>query len=166
MKTDRKLGAWIRQIIKYCKDYNIPPEYLHETLSEPKVIPMIRGKAFEFSAMLALKSILKDNDNWSVDKIPMNAQSGEHDIDLQVTHLPSGKIIRIECKLAKKEGYRKKTDGHHEISVKCMRSRTLGEAKVKELAPKLGVSESVLTIHNDQYLPSDFDFIIGVPPIW
>jgi hypothetical protein len=160
MKTNEKLGSWIRQIVKYCQDYNIPPEYLHETLSEPKVIPMIRGKAFEFSAMLALKRILKDNGEWFVEKIPMNAQSGEHDIDLQVTHLPTKKIIRLECKLSKKEGYRRKKDGHHEISVKCMRSRTLGESKVKELAPKLKVSARMLTIHNDQYLPSDFDFVI------
>ena len=42
-----------------------------------------------------------------------------------------------------------------------MRSRTLGPAKVKELAPKLGLSEKVLAIHNDQYLPADFDIVIS-----
>jgi hypothetical protein len=41
-----------------------------------------------------------------------------------------------------------------------MRSRTLGPSKVKELAPKLGVNEEVLAIHNDQYLPTDFDIVI------
>lgn len=42
-----------------------------------------------------------------------------------------------------------------------MRSRTLGPAKVKELAPKLGVSEKVLAVHNDQYLPADSDIVIS-----
>ena len=42
-----------------------------------------------------------------------------------------------------------------------MRSRTLGTAKVKELAPKFGISEKVLAIHNDQYLPADFDIVIS-----
>ncbi|MDZ7879266.1 MAG: hypothetical protein U5L45_16410 [Saprospiraceae bacterium] len=41
-----------------------------------------------------------------------------------------------------------------------MRSRTLGDSKVKELTPKIGVSEAVLKIHNDQYIPSDFDVVI------
>jgi hypothetical protein len=41
-----------------------------------------------------------------------------------------------------------------------MRSRTLGPGKVKELAPKLKISEKVLAIHNDQYLPADFDVVI------
>ena len=44
--------------------------------------------------------------------------------------------------------------------MKCMRSRTLGISKVAALAPKLGISEDVLTIHNDQYLPEDFDVVI------
>ena len=42
-----------------------------------------------------------------------------------------------------------------------MRSRTLGPAKVRELAPKLGIDEEVLAIHNDQYLPADFDIVVS-----
>ena len=91
----------------------------------------------------------------------MNAKIGYHDVDVRVKHIPTKKIIRIECKLAKKGGYRLFADGHSEIRVKCMRSRTLGSAKVKELAPKLGVSEKVLAVHNDQYLPADFDIVIS-----
>jgi len=142
--------SWEEKVKDYCEKYNIPVLYLAETLYEPKVVPMIRGKAFEFSVMMALQEILP-RDKWQVDKPMMNAQIGLHDIDVRVLHKPTGKVISVECKLAKKGGYRLFNDGHSEIRVKCMRSRTLGPAKVKELAPKFGISEKVLAIHNDQY---------------
>jgi len=151
---------WEEKIKEYCEKYNIPIFYLADTLLEPKVVPMIRGKAFEFSVMELLQEILP-NDEWQVDKQMMNAQIGFHDIDVRVVHKPTNKIIRIECKLSKKGGYRLFPDGHSEIRVKCMRSRTLGPSKVKELAPKLRVSEKVLAVHNDQYLPADFDVVIS-----
>src|SRR3989344_1698717 len=151
--------SWEEKVKDYCEKYNIPVLYLAETLYEPKVVPMIRGKAFEFSVMMALQEILP-TDEWIVDKPVMNAQIGFHDVDVRVLHKPTEKIIRIECKLAKKGGYKLFSDGRSEIRVKCMRSRTLGPAKVKELAPKLGISEKVLAIHNDQYLPADFDIVI------
>ncbi|MEK7174887.1 MAG: restriction endonuclease [Patescibacteria group bacterium] len=151
---------WKEKIESYCKKYNIPLFYLAETLYEPKVVPMIRGKAFEFSVMTILQKILPKN-VWQIEKPVMNAQIGFHDIDVRVLHKPTQKLIRIECKLAKKGGYRLFPDGHSEIRVKCMRSRTLGESKVKELAPKLGVTEKSLSIHNDQYLPVDFDIVIS-----
>lgn len=153
------VNSWQQKLEDYCKKYNIPVFYLAETLYEPKVVPMIRGKAFEFSVMMVLQEILPAKE-WLVDKLVMNAQSGFHDIDVRVQHISTGKIIRVECKLAKKGGFRQFPDGRCEIRVKCMRSRTLGIAKVKELAPKLGVSETVLSIHNDQYLPADFDVVI------
>ena len=152
--------GWEEKVKEYCEKYNIPLLYLVETLYEPKVVPMIRGKAFEFSVMMALQNILP-KDEWQVDKQAMNAQIGFHDVDVRIVHKPTKKTIRIECKLAKKGGYRLFTDGHSEIRVKCMRSRTLGLSKVKELAPKLGVSEKVLAVHNDQYLPADFDVVIS-----
>ena len=152
--------SWEEKVKEYCEKYNIPVLYLAETLYEPKVVPMIRGKAFEFSVMMVLQEILS-KDEWQVDKPMMNAQIGFHDIDVRVLHKPTKKIVRVECKLAKKGGYRLFTDGHSEIRVKCMRSRTLGPAKVKELAPKFGITEKVLAVHNDQYLPADFDIVIS-----
>jgi len=150
---------WEEKVKDYCEKYNIPLFYLAETLYEPKVVPMIRGKAFEFSVMMALQEILP-SDEWIVDKPMMNAQIGFHDIDVRVQHKKTKKIVRVECKLAKKGSYRFFNDGHSEIRVKCMRSRTLGPSKVKELAPKLGINEKVLSVHNDQYLPADFDIVI------
>lgn len=150
---------WKEKVKDFCEKYNIPLLYLSDTLYEPKVVPMIRGKAFEFSVMTLLQNILP-KDKWKVEKLPMNAETGIHDIDVKVTNVETGKVIRIECKLSKKGGYRYFQDGHSEIRVKCMRSRTLGPSKVKELAPKLKVEPKVLAVHNDQYLPADFDVVI------
>src|SRR3989344_739634 len=96
---------WTEKVKEFCEKYNIPIFYLAETLYEPKVVPMIRGKAFEFSVMMALQEVLPKSE-WLVDKPMMNAQTGLHDVDVRVFHKPTGKVIRVECKLAKKGGYR------------------------------------------------------------
>ncbi len=143
----------------YCQKYDIPIEYLPEILLEPKVIPMIRGKAFEFTVLKALRQILP-TDVWLVDKPMVNAQFGLHDTDVRIVHKPTGKIISAECKLVGKGTFKLNKDASVQARVKCMRSRTLGESKIKELAPKLGVSEDLLKVHNDQYVPADFQVVI------
>jgi hypothetical protein len=151
--------TWIEKIKQYCLKYDIPLSYLAEILNEPKVIPMVRGKAFEFSALLRLQQILPTTE-WIVDKPAVNAQFGLHDVDIRVIHKPTRKIIRVECKLAGKGNFRLQKDGSAAIKVKCMRFRTLGTAKVAELSKKIGISEALLSVHNDQYLPTDFDAVI------
>lgn len=150
---------WKEKIEEYCYRYNIPLEYLSDTLYEPKVVPMIRGKAFEFNVMLSLLDVLPKK-NWEVEKIPMNAQQGSHDIDVVARHTKTKKEISIECKLAGKGSFRVDQKGDCTIKVKCMRSRTLGAGMVKLLAPKFKISEKQLMVHNDQYLPGDFDVVI------
>ena len=86
--------SWKEKVKEYCEKYSIPVLYLAETLYEPKVVPMIRGKAFEFSVMIALQEILS-KDEWLVDKPMMNAQIGFHDIDVRVLHKPTNKIVRV-----------------------------------------------------------------------
>jgi hypothetical protein len=120
---------------------------------------MVRGKAFEFSVMLKLREILPQEE-WNVDKEMLNAQLGSNDIDVGINHINSNTSISIECKLSKKESFRVLANGNYKVGVKCMRSRTLGAAMVKNLAPKLKVSESQLQTHNDQYLPEDFDIVV------
>ncbi len=142
----------------FCEKYNIPFEHLADILYEPKVVPMIRGKAFEFSVLNALERILPTA-TWNIRKQAMNAQRGLHDVDVEITHKSSGQIIRVECKLAKNNSYRLQAEQSY-VSVKCMRSRTLGKEMVEALAPKLGIKKSVLAVHNDQYLPTDFDLVI------
>ena len=150
---------WMIKIEEYCSKYNIPLFYLADTLYEPKVLPMIRGKAFEYTVMTKLNELLPNNE-WRISKATSGEELSFHDTDIRVLHKRTGRVIRVECKLAKKQGYRLFQDGHSEIRVKCMRSRTLGTAKVRELAPRLGVPENVLNVHNDQYLPADFDVVI------
>lgn len=152
------MNTWEQKIQKYCDEYNIPIYYLDEILKSSKVIPMIRGKAFEFSVLEKLTMIL-DSKIWTISTPSINAQSSIHDIDVLVIHKTKGTRISIECKLAKKGGC-KVSDDLTEISIKCMRSRTLGTKMIQQRAPKLKISEELLTIHNDQYLPNDFDFVI------
>lgn len=153
------VDAWQDKLKQYCEKYHIPILFLADVLYEPKVLPMIRGKAFEYSVMAKLQEILPTNE-WKVSKATPAEELSFHDTDIRVFHKRTGKTLRIECKLTKKQGYHLYPDGHSEIRVKCMRSRTLGAVKVKELAPKLGVDEKVLSIHNDQYLAADFDIVV------
>lgn len=44
-------------------------------LNEPKVVPMIRGKAFEFSVLEKLKDIFPGK-KWDIEKMLVNAQLG------------------------------------------------------------------------------------------
>lgn len=151
---------WVQKVSEFCQYYNISLEYLAETLSDPKVIPMIRGKAFEFFVTESLKQFLPSSD-WNVEKPFLNPQLGSHDSDVRVTHIQSGIVLSVECKLADKGSYKySEREKLNIFRVKCMRSRTLGEAKVKQLAPTYGVSESILKVHNDQYLPTDFSIVI------
>lgn len=151
---------WIQEVSEFCQYYNISLEFLAETLRDPKVIPMIRGKAFEFFVTESLKSFLPSID-WHIEKPFLNPQLGSHDSDVRVTHINTKKVLSVECKLADKGSYKySEKENLNIFRVKCMRSRTLGEAKVKQLAPAYGISESVLKIHNDQYLPTDFSIVI------
>ncbi|MDQ7026275.1 MAG: XRE family transcriptional regulator, partial [Anaerolineae bacterium] len=151
--------TWIEKVKAFCDTYNIPYDYLAETLYEPKVIPMIRGKAFEFTALLALQNVLPASE-FEVSKESMNAQLGSHDIDVAVYHKPTQITISVECKLSAKGSYRySKQDNHHSLRVKCMRSRTLGEAMIAQQSSKLNIDPALLKVHNDSYIPTDFDVV-------
>lgn len=152
------MPTWEEKVIEYCIKYNLPLAFLAETLNEPKVIPMIRGKSFEFSIYEKLKTILPPA-IWEVYKPTMNAQFGAHDIDVGIRHIETNRHVSIECKLAAK-GRFKIQNNNTIIGIKCMRSRTLGDKKITELAPIIGVPEAVLKVHNDQYVASDFNLVI------
>lgn len=145
-------------LVNFCDLYNLPFNHLGAILKDPKVIPMIRGKAFEFSVADKLSAVLS-NEIWKIEKPFLNPQLGYHDQDVLITHIPSNKKISIECKLSAK-GRIKSNNSGYILSVKCMRSRTLGEELASRLAPERGVPKDSLLVHNDQYLSSDFDFVI------
>lgn len=159
--------SWIEDLRNYCRSLNISTDDLYKILTDLKVAPMIRGKAFEFSVYARLKQLLPEEE-WVVTKPLMNAQTGIHDIDVMVKHLPTDKIISVECKLAGKgrfavakrttSGIAKK--GDYLIAVKCMRSRTTKTpAKVAAMARQLQVTEEAFLAHSDQYRVSNFNVV-------
>lgn len=116
-----------KDLENYCNKYRIPIEYVFKILEDQKVVPMIRGKATEYSAYLLIKEALNDSE-WSVQKLNLNAQSNQDDEDISVTHLRTGIIIKIECKNATRgsfksgKGCRKAKEPH--CTIKCHKSRS------------------------------------------
>lgn len=143
---------------RYCRELNIETNDLYNVLTDPKVAPMIRGKAFEFSVSLRLSRILPE-DEWTVSKPILNAQTGSHDVDVKVLHNQTERVISVECKLASKGGF-KISKGQYVVPVKCMRSRTTKTpSKVKAGAKALGVTREAFLAHSDQYRASHFDIV-------
>jgi hypothetical protein len=153
-------STWQNALIKYCIDFNIPINYLSDILRDSKVNPMIRGKGFEFSTLMAFQNILR-KEIWEVSKPNMNAQAMQHDVDILIKHIPSGKTISVECKLSKKGSFRISKTGEISAAVKCMRSRTLGQEIISDRAPLMGVTVEHLNSHKDNYLSTDFDVVVS-----
>ena len=148
----------IEKLKKICTSYDIEFENLSDIINDPKLMPMLRGKSFEYTALRALEKILPKN--FIIEQPKSNSQLGMHDIDIQVT-TPDKKQHSCECKLGAKGKF--KFDAKNEqyvLEIKCMQSRTKGEEIVKKMAPKIGVSVQQLEVHNDQYRKQDFDYVI------
>ena len=134
-------------IQEYCERYNIPLENLMDILEDQKVLPMIRGKATEYIATVALRQLL--GRNWQVQKLNLNAQSGTHDEDISITHSKTGIRLKVEAKNAVRGSFRigmnktKVSEPH--FRVKCHKSRS-------------NLSKSKTT--NDRYMVDDFDLIV------
>ncbi|MDJ1171470.1 helix-turn-helix transcriptional regulator [Roseofilum sp. BLCC_M154] len=153
---------WLKKLYFVCKQYNLEIETLADTINDPKVIPMLRGKAFEFTACKILNETL-DPRKYQVSNPRLNAQSTQKDIDIELTDLISTKQYAIECKLSAKGSFEYNVKGQEDLvsmKVKCMRSRTLGQVAAQRKSKNERIDSSLLMIHNDQYLSSDFDFVI------
>ncbi|MDK2606127.1 hypothetical protein QO230_00665 [Vibrio vulnificus] len=149
---------WIDELKTFCDRYDFNPRYLAESINDPKVIPMIRGKAFEFSAREALQQVL-NAEQYIVSNPKMNAQTGSHDIDVKIADTVNNIDFSIECKLSGKGDFR--TKGRTASSkVKCMRSRTLGPNEIARRSRGNDKLANTLAIHNDQYQAEDFDLVI------
>ena len=164
---------WQDKLKQFCQRYDLDIEHIAEVLNDPKVVPMIRGKSFEFSAKKRLSKILSDR--YKVTNPRLNAQTGQHDIDIAITNTLTGKKYSVECKLASKGSFKAKVKKDQNLSlfeeyseyysslqlkVKCMRSRTLGEQAAKQKFKATGLDYDLLMIHNDQYIPGEFDLVI------
>lgn len=141
-----KLG---REVVAYCKKYNIRVEDFFPILNDQKVIPMLRGKAAEYDAVYTLRQVL-DPQVWIVSKLNLNPQPGTSDQDIGVTHRRTGIQIIIETKSAVRgsmtAGIRTRKYKVPHFNVKCHRSR----------------SNKTLP-YNDRYLANEFDVIVATP---
>ncbi len=149
-----------RDVVAYCEKYNIPIGHLVDVISDLKVIPMIRGKAFEFSAADRLRSML-NRKTWLVRQLLLNAQQGTHDIDVSVKRIRDNKEVKVECKLAKNGSFRIVSNGGCELRVKCMRSRTFSDNEAAtRMANHYRIPREMLLMHADSYRESDFDCVL------
>ncbi len=136
------------KLLRYCKKFNVPLEFLFEILEDQKVTPMIRGKAMEYNAFLLLDKILPKA-TWSVQKLNLNAQTGTYDEDISVTHRRTGIILKVESKSTVRGSI---SDGQ--------RSRNL---KVPHFLVKSHRSRSNIKLagsSNDRYSVDSFDVLI------
>jgi len=147
MTNDHKIKL-SEQLLKYCKKFNVPLEYLFAILEDQKVTPMIRGKAMEYNAFLMLNKILPQG-TWSVQKLNLNAQTGIRDEDISVTHRRTGIILKVESKSAVRgsvsDGTKSRILNVPHFNVKSHRSRS---------NIKLAGSS------NDRYSIDSFDLLI------
>jgi hypothetical protein len=136
------------KLLRYCKKFNVPLEFLFEILEDQKVTPMIRGKAMEYNAYLVIEQILPKT-TWSVQKLNLNAQTGTHDEDISITHRRTGVILKVESKSAVRGSI---SDGK--------RSRNL---KVPHFLVKSHRSRSNIKLagsSNDRYSVDSFDILV------
>lgn len=148
----------LTRIKEYCKKYDVAIKYLVEVISDLKVIPMIRGKSFEYTVSDRLREKLSNA--WEVKNLNINAQPGVHDIDVFVIRKSDKKEVKVECKLTKNDSF-SINKNIAELRVKCMRSRTFSDnASASRMARHYGVSKAALLIHADSYRQGDFDFVI------
>lgn len=149
---------WLENLAKFCLRYDLSLKHITEVLNDPKVIPMIRGKSFEFTVKDYLSGILSKK--YYVTNPRLNAQTGFNDIDVSIVNKKTGKKHSIECKLALKDSFRPNWPGNPFVKIKCMRSRTLGENAALQRSKVTGISFQALMIHNDQYTAKEFDLVI------
>lgn len=83
--------TWIEKLEIFGDRYNLNIEYLVEILDDPKVIPMIRGKSFEFTVQSYLSEILSSQ--YQVTNPRLNPQAGFKDVDV----CKANQFNRIEC---------------------------------------------------------------------
>ncbi len=136
-------------VIRYCREYNIPIDYFLEILNDQKVLPMIRGKASEYSAYLAIRGVLPERE-WIVTKLNLNAQTNTADQDVSITHRRTGMQLTVETKNAVrgsfKSGERARICRVPHFKVKCHRSRS---------------NIQLAGTTNDRYSEECFDLVIS-----
>ena len=73
----------ISSLRSYCKDHSIQFKHLPSVINDPKVVPMIRGYAFEFDVFDKVKKLFSKTKRFYVEKHYMNAEIFHPDIDIK-----------------------------------------------------------------------------------
>jgi hypothetical protein len=150
----------IKLIKGYCKNHGLDFYTLPLLLNEPKLVPMIRGIGFEYIIQNFLESLSKSyNNQFEVLKPNINAQFNMGDIDIEIYDQKNNKRYRCECKLAKNSSF-KKLENETFCYIKIMRSRTLGDEKIRETSINENIPLDHVAAHKDSYLINKFDFVI------
>lgn len=152
----------INKLKDYCISHGIDFESLLKIINEPKVVPMIRGIGFEYVVEKDLKEKFCNSSRYEIRKPNINAQLGKPDIDVEIFDIERNKSLRMECKLAKNNSFKKKgtLSSNPHCQIKVMRSRTLGEKKIQVVARQEGIDPQLLREHKDSYSFNHFDFVI------
>lgn len=154
-----KKNEILKELKEYCTYYHLPLKHIVKVMNDLKVVPMLRGKSFEFTIFEILTFILP-KDNWQVSVPNINAQSEIHDVDVYIVRKKDSKQIRVECKLSGKGSFRE-NKANPLFKVKCMRSRTLSDnLMATRMAKRYKVSREQILAHADNYRDGDFDFVI------
>ncbi len=147
MKTEEQLKIY-HSIKEYCDKYNIPINSLLDILEDQKVLPMIRGKATEYIAVVVITKTLNSRE-WHVQKLNLNPQANQDDEDISITFSRTGKRLKVEAKSAVRGSFKQGTSRTKipkpHFKVKCHKSRS-------------NISKSNTT--NDRYMANEFDVII------
>lgn len=157
----------ISSLRSYCKDHSIQFKHLPSVINDPKVVPMIRGYAFEFDVFDKVKKLFSKTKRFYVEKPYMNAEIFHPDIDIKIFDTQNknsdgeNSSYMGECKLAKNNSFkfRTRSKNYPFCQIKCMRSRTLGKDKIVQVANRLGISEDLLNSHKDSYRYDHFDLV-------
>lgn len=149
---------WVEELVKFSQCYDLEIEYITEILNDPKVIPMIRGKSFEFTVKKYIVELLPKT--YEITNPRLNAQTGMQDVDVLIINQQTNQKYTLECKLASKGSFHPNTKGNPWLAVKCMRSRTLGDEAAQQRANTTGLAYELWKTHTDQYRQEDFDFVV------
>ena len=136
----------------------MPFSHLGKIIRDPKVVPMIRGKGFEYLVLRRLKQVINSSD-WRTKKPRRNPQLDVRDVDILLRNRSNERRLSIECMMAGKGTLLKKD--HTKFQVKCMRSRVIGESEAAtRTARRYHVKRKLVLLHEDSCRTNDFDAVI------
>ena len=152
----------LEKILKYCDEHGLSSKYFYAVINEPKVVPMVRGIGFEYTALELLENTLLEDPRFKAQKTIVNEQATVKGSDLEILDTLNGNVISLECKLAAGKSVKvvSQRNRQNHCKVKVMRSRTLGDAMIARKAPSLGVLNSDLEAHRDSYYYTEFDIVV------